>query len=177
MRSQEAILRAQRRYNQSEKGRANRAEYAQSPTRKAVVRRYDKSEKGKVVALRYRKSGKRKAVLQRYYESGKGKETQGRYQVTAKGQASSARGAHKRRACMGAMSTLTASEWTAIKKRHKDKCVYCKRRMERLTMDHMVPLSRGGHHTAENVIPACRSCNSRRGNRPALLEMLVPSGQ
>lgn len=33
------------------------------------------------------------------------------------------------------------------------------------TLDHIVPMSRGGGHTWDNVQCACRSCNSKKGNR------------
>jgi len=31
-----------------------------------------------------------------------------------------------------------------------------------LTMDHLVPVARGGKSTPGNVVPACRECNSRK---------------
>jgi 5-methylcytosine-specific restriction endonuclease McrA len=34
-----------------------------------------------------------------------------------------------------------------------------------LTQDHVTAVSRGGEHSADNVVPACRSCNSRKSNR------------
>jgi len=46
------------------------------------------------------------------------------------------------------------------------KCAYCGRTMrkgERLTKDHLEPVSVGGATTQENVIPACHSCNSSKG--------------
>jgi 5-methylcytosine-specific restriction endonuclease McrA len=47
-------------------------------------------------------------------------------------------------------------------------CVWCGRELWRrdLTLDHVVPRSRGGHMTPENALVACRSCNRRRGSRP-----------
>jgi 5-methylcytosine-specific restriction endonuclease McrA len=47
-------------------------------------------------------------------------------------------------------------------------CVWCRRRLWRrdLTLEHVVPRSRGGHLTAENALVACRSCNRRRGSKP-----------
>jgi 5-methylcytosine-specific restriction enzyme A len=43
-------------------------------------------------------------------------------------------------------------------------CHYCGRNVGRaaLTMDHIVPLARGGRSTRGNVVPACRDCNSRK---------------
>jgi len=44
-------------------------------------------------------------------------------------------------------------------------CQYCGRRGERLTVDHVVPRSRGGETTWTNVVAACLTCNLRKGNR------------
>ena len=48
-------------------------------------------------------------------------------------------------------------------------CVWCGRVLWRrdLTLEHVVPRSRGGHMTLENALVACRSCNRRRGSKPA----------
>ncbi len=45
-------------------------------------------------------------------------------------------------------------------------CWYCKRRVgpEMLTMDHVVPLARGGKTTRGNLVPACKECNNRKKN-------------
>ena len=44
-------------------------------------------------------------------------------------------------------------------------CMYCGRQdvEERLTRDHLRPLSRGGKDTWSNVVTACRSCNHAKG--------------
>lgn len=63
---------------------------------------------------------------------------------------------------------LTVSQWQIIKAHYGHRCVYCDRQMQRLTMDHIVPLSKGGSHTVSNVVPACKSCNSRKLNGPPL---------
>lgn len=60
---------------------------------------------------------------------------------------------------------LTSEQWQAIKEQYGFRCAYCGKRPERLTQDHIIPLSKGGHHTATNVVPACQSCNSRKGAR------------
>lgn len=33
---------------------------------------------------------------------------------------------------------------------------------EELTMDHIVPISRGGRATRNNVVPACKECNNKK---------------
>lgn len=44
-------------------------------------------------------------------------------------------------------------------------CQYCSRRADRLTVDHVVPRSRGGETTWTNVVAACLKCNLRKGNK------------
>lgn len=35
--------------------------------------------------------------------------------------------------------------------------------------DHVVPLICGGAHSADNIVPACRSCNSRKNSRSLIV--------
>ncbi|HUU81101.1 MAG TPA: HNH endonuclease [Acidobacteriota bacterium] len=45
----------------------------------------------------------------------------------------------------------------------KGVCYYCRREVgrEQLTMDHVVPLSRGGKSKKGNIVPACKECNNK----------------
>jgi 5-methylcytosine-specific restriction endonuclease McrA len=45
-------------------------------------------------------------------------------------------------------------------------CVYCGKASEKLTIDHVSPISAGGRHSARNIIPCCKSCNSSKGVKP-----------
>jgi 5-methylcytosine-specific restriction endonuclease McrA len=51
----------------------------------------------------------------------------------------------------------------AVFARDGNRCQYCGAAAENL--DHVVPRSRGGKHTWENVVAACRSCNTRKEDR------------
>ena len=44
-------------------------------------------------------------------------------------------------------------------------CQYCGRQCHDLTIDHVVPRSRGGDHTWENLVSACKPCNHRKGGK------------
>ncbi|OGG94780.1 MAG: HNH endonuclease [Candidatus Lambdaproteobacteria bacterium RIFOXYD12_FULL_49_8] len=48
--------------------------------------------------------------------------------------------------------------------RGRGQCYYCKRRFPalELTMDHLVPLSRGGKSVKQNVVPCCKECNNQK---------------
>ena len=45
------------------------------------------------------------------------------------------------------------------------RCVYCGNAGGRLTLDHVVPRSKGGESIWENVVTACAPCNLRKGDR------------
>jgi 5-methylcytosine-specific restriction endonuclease McrA len=62
-----------------------------------------------------------------------------------------------------AVSNLTAAQWARCLTEYNNRCAYCLEPMDMVTQDHMTPLCRGGHHTLSNVVPACRSCNSKKG--------------
>lgn len=80
-------------------------------------------------------------------------------------------GKHRRRAdILGVPSTLTVEEWKLCLSEHKDCCAYCFEHEDvvgKMTLDHKVPMSRGGHNTLENIAPACGICNSMKGTRNA----------
>jgi len=42
-------------------------------------------------------------------------------------------------------------------------CQYCGRQTKELTLDHVIPRRRGGKHSWENVVSACKVCNRRKG--------------
>ena len=49
-------------------------------------------------------------------------------------------------------------------RRDKHRCVYCGSK-ENLTADHVIPRSRGGETTWENLVTACHPCNNRKDNK------------
>ncbi len=51
----------------------------------------------------------------------------------------------------------------AVMVRDEHRCQYCGARAE--SIDHVVPRSRGGTHSWDNVVAACRPCNSRKRDR------------
>jgi len=67
------------------------------------------------------------------------------------------------------LNDLTTAQWQEIKDAYGHRCVYCHRKMQRLTQDHITPLSKGGAHTKTNVVPACQPCNSKKRDKAPLV--------
>ena len=59
--------------------------------------------------------------------------------------------------------SLRKTEWWR-KKLEKGICYYCNQDVGRdnLTMDHLIPLSRGGKSKKGNLVPACKECNNKK---------------
>jgi len=48
----------------------------------------------------------------------------------------------------------------------KGVCYHCENKFSRenLTMDHLIPVSRGGRSTKKNIVVSCKQCNSLKKN-------------
>ena len=78
----------------------------------------------------------------------------------------STRRAQKRNA---PVQDFTLAQWQMIQALQKHRCYYCgKRCKDKLTQDHIVPLSKGGAHTLSNIVGACGACNSKKNDGPPL---------
>jgi 5-methylcytosine-specific restriction endonuclease McrA len=58
---------------------------------------------------------------------------------------------------------LRASQWWK-RQCAKGICYYCHKAIspKDLTMDHIVPIARGGKSTKGNIVPACKTCNNQK---------------
>jgi len=45
---------------------------------------------------------------------------------------------------------------------HGSRCFYCGRESKPLEIEHMLPVSRGGTTTENNLVPACKACNLKK---------------
>ena len=70
----------------------------------------------------------------------------------------------RRANCEGCENTLAVVEWDAVCTRFNDRCAVCNSDRP-LTLDHVVPTSRGGGNVKENVLPLCFSCNQSKSDR------------
>lgn len=69
----------------------------------------------------------------------------------------------RRRGWMGG-DKIEPEALTALFEQHGWKCAYCATAPAE-SIDHVVPLSRGGAHAIENILPACLDCNRRKHAR------------
>jgi 5-methylcytosine-specific restriction endonuclease McrA len=78
-----------------------------------------------------------------------------------------ARAARKRKSRVAAADNdLTPAQWEAIASAWGG-CAYCRAPASAgstLQRDCVLPISRGGRYTLDNVVPACRSCNASKCN-------------
>jgi len=64
----------------------------------------------------------------------------------------------------GADGTCTPAQYLLKSEYHGNKCIYCGAR-DNLTVEHRIPLSRGGTNWPANLAPSCVSCNCSKGTR------------
>lgn len=56
---------------------------------------------------------------------------------------------------------FTVKEWKDLCQKYGNICLCC-RKPNKLTADHVIPISKGGKNTIENIQPLCGSCNSSK---------------
>ena len=72
---------------------------------------------------------------------------------------------HARRARLAkAEGSYTEQEWLDLCEKYNQLCAWCNN-PKKLTVDHIIPISKGGSNFISNIQPLCGSCNSRKGNR------------
>jgi len=75
----------------------------------------------------------------------------------------------------GLPSTLTPGQKTDTWSYFDSRCAYCKYKGE-LTEDHFIPVTCGGGRTWDNIVPACKSCNSSKRHSDPLKWIIIRFG-
>jgi 5-methylcytosine-specific restriction endonuclease McrA len=186
-------LEVKRRYQQSEKGQVTarareeredvkekRRQLSRSPQGRLNKAKYEATEKGQITRkkaiLKYKLSGKGKQAAAERHQKTKDllsriaqkRQANSRYIRTEKGKANKRRDYARRKDAIVPDRPVTAEDWLEIVAQHKNRCYYCKKKRI-LTLDHVIPISKGGLHVKENIVPACRSCNSKKKDRLILI--------
>ena len=71
------------------------------------------------------------------------------------------RRAWKKQSC----GSITLEQWEDLKIKYGNICLCCGKHDVPLTLDHIVPLSKGGINTIENAQPLCRPCNGGKRDK------------
>ncbi|MBY3073419.1 HNH endonuclease [Rhizobium laguerreae] len=61
---------------------------------------------------------------------------------------------------------ITHEQLDAIMSLFGDTCAYCWKLVDEMTIDHFVPVAAGGKTEPGNLVPCCRSCNSKKSDMP-----------
>ena len=141
-------------------------------TKKHEQYRENNREQLKENQRRYRKDYPERArgCCKKYYENNSEslKKSVKEYSKTENGKANNQRKSTKRRVReKEIINTLTAKEWIDILSEYNYQCVYCGVKFNKNIKperDHVIPISKGGNNIKENIVPACRSCNSIKGS-------------
>jgi len=59
---------------------------------------------------------------------------------------------------------ITSDDWQKIKDAYDNRCIKCGK-SNNLTIDHIIPVSKGGKNSIKNIQPLCQSCNSKKYNK------------
>lgn len=75
---------------------------------------------------------------------------------------------HKRNALIrGSSGYFTLTEWQTLKAQYNWTCPACRKAEPKikLTVDHIIPILKGGSNNIENIQPLCGSCNSKKNTK------------
>lgn len=58
---------------------------------------------------------------------------------------------------------FTVAQWLDKLELFNNCCAYCGEPSDKLEVEHMIPIIKGGKHEDSNIVPACRKCNAQKG--------------
>ena len=154
------ILKQARTYRKEHKAKITKYQQEYRQTHKIEICNYLKERKSEIVKRdrKYRAEHKEKIRKQ-----------QQEYALSPNGKIAIKRRGHNRRVRENAIgTTLTVNQWNKILSMQNNQCNICNKRFTAkrpATTDHIIPLSKNGGLTFENVQALCQSCNSKKYNK------------
>jgi 5-methylcytosine-specific restriction endonuclease McrA len=127
---------------------------------RAYDRRHDRerAEERKAASRKRYAEHPERAQERRRTHPGRAAAATARYVATHPGTVAARNATRNARKC-GVPGEFAWQEWQQVIKLYGGRCVYCGCTPDKLTVDHDIPLSRGGSNWLDNVVPACRPCN------------------
>lgn len=166
---------SQDKFKKSEKGILCYDRWCRSPIKKEIDKKYMQTENAKKLAVirATRNLKNNPALLEKkrirdieFSKTEKGKEinliAKRKYRKTEKGIEKTRELKYLRRNENAGKLDLVA--WKIKLEELNHKCQICGT-MERITIDHIIPLTKGGTNYIDNLQPLCLSCNSSKGNK------------
>lgn len=87
-----------------------------------------------------------------------------KYSQTEKGKLTNVSKRNKRKHIMnGTENSFTKEDWINCLTHFDNSCAYCGCQTK-LSQDHVIPVSKLGSYTIDNVVPSCKPCNSSKSN-------------
>jgi len=133
-----------------------------------LMKAYNRTAAGKFAIKKYWKSEKGKKARSRFAKTEKGVTYRKVYLQTEKGKVAKSRtNANRRTRERMVVNNLTLHQWEQTLLLQNNCCTLCGVSFDlvKATKDHIVPVTKGGGLTANNVQALCGPCNSSKGNR------------
>lgn len=92
-------------------------------------------------------------------------ESNDRYRKSPKGKLVRKQIAAGRYERLNSIGKISLEEWRMLIELFDWKCAYCGILDDDPTIDHIIPLVKGGTGRIDNIVPACRKCNGSKGAR------------
>lgn len=170
-RNREAV----RKYRSSEKYRKTQQRYIDSgrlaalqnsDSYKKVRREYEASESTKIKRRAYQKSDKYKTYLKTDARREIDRISRKKYKQSPHGKLRGKVDHYKRKARLfGGGGSFTSEEFLNLIKLANYSCPCCLEKIptDKFSVDHIIPISKGGNSYINNIQPLCRNCNSSKG--------------
>jgi 5-methylcytosine-specific restriction endonuclease McrA len=169
---------SQEKYKKTDKGRLSNKKWIESDRRKENEKRYRQSErylkKARIRTKKYKEThqltpeqrAEKNRIDREYGRSERGREVNRiatrKYRKTEKGKRQQRQ--YKYLSRNNKSGKINWNEWEQKLKDLNNKCQKCGT-TENITIDHIIPLSKGGTNETNNLQPLCRSCNCRKSNK------------
>ena len=172
--NKDKIREGKRQYRESNKEKiAEKKKAYHEANREAICERSrqwykDNKERALAACKQYYEANKEKmaAAKQRYYQNHKEEQRECN---------------RRRKQRIAAGDTIRRSQYSSLFDKQQGLCAYCGKKMKTdgdylhrdfCTVEHIIPISRNGQHTIDNIVFACRKCNTSKGTK--LLEEWRP---